>query len=437
MKNLILLLVVVCWAIGMVLIMSEFEVQADNAPSCSTSGSYQQGTRGCSVNTTTRCGTTNCGQITVAQACMVCQTPTNNLNSTLCESSVPSGCTVNVAIHCSEDSATTSFGYTCPNNVEGVSTSISFSCPVACQNCKKSERVDDSSKTCIACPSPQVAFESQSDTWRICHCPSGSEPNAQGNCPSGYYKKNGCCVYLGNIASSGECEEAGGYWNFTSSTCSENPPCVEFCNIDYECPPPTVPDYCVCACVGAPSPILIDVAGNGFDLTDASNGVNFDLNANGMLENLSWTTAGSDDAWLALDRNGNGAVDNGRELFGNYTPQPEPPDGVEKHGFLALASYDMPDKGGNQDGRLDQHDAIFSSLLLWQDTNHNGVSEANELHRLVTLGLASIDLDYKESRRHDEHGNWYRYRAKVRDARDAQLGRWAWDVFLVSSGDIR
>jgi len=49
------------------------------------------------------------------------------------------------------------------------------------------------------------------------------------------------------------------------------------------------------------------------------------------------------------------------------------------------------------------------------------------------LGLKSIELDYKESRRRDEHGNWFRYRAKVKDVRGAQLGRWAWDVFLVTA----
>lgn len=189
-------------------------------------------------------------------------------------------------------------------------------------------------------------------------------------------------------------------------------------------------NYATCRCDGTinKSPIIIDVKGDGFDLTDAAGGVNFDLDADGVPERIAWTAPGSDDAFLFIDRNEDGKANNGTELFGDVAPQIHAP---FPNGFAALALYELATLGGNGDGRIDAFDAAYAEMRLWRDANHNGVSEPSELHTLPEMKVESISLDYSESGRRDKFGNAFRYRAKVNGPGATDTGRWAYDVFLV------
>lgn len=180
------------------------------------------------------------------------------------------------------------------------------------------------------------------------------------------------------------------------------------------------------ACYCVDCPIFIDTAGDGIELVSPEMGVPFDLNRDGTAEQLSWTKPGSDDGLLVLDRDQNGIIDNGRELFGNRFFDTAPEGSAD--GYSALRIFDVAANGGNGDGIISALDSIFSALRVWLDSNHDGIAQTGELTPLGVMGIESIELYHLESRRTDEFGNIFRYRSKVHFSNHKQ--KYSYDVFL-------
>ena len=168
-------------------------------------------------------------------------------------------------------------------------------------------------------------------------------------------------------------------------------------------------------CYPQNSPIIVDVNRNGYHLTNAADGVLFDLDADGTPELVAWTRIDSDDAFLAMDRNGNGRIDDGTELFGNHTPaSPLHPGLTTANGFEALAFLGSPWYGASlPDEQMDSRDAAYSRLMLWRDVNHNGLSEPGELTPVTDSGIAMISTRYTDHRRIDRFGNEFRQKGRL------------------------
>lgn len=155
---------------------------------------------------------------------------------------------------------------------------------------------------------------------------------------------------------------------------------------------------------GACSPIVIDTGGNGVTLGAPGVGVYFDMDNNGRLNHLQWVRPGGDEAFLALDRNGNSVVDNGGELFGVGTPLLLEGSNAP-NGFVGLAQYDSPALGGNDDGYITSADAIWPLLRLWRDRNADGISTADEMFTPARFGILAFDTIPRFNKRYDAAGN--------------------------------
>jgi hypothetical protein len=181
-------------------------------------------------------------------------------------------------------------------------------------------------------------------------------------------------------------------------------------------------------CTGT-SPILIDLDRNSFHLSAGP--IFFDIDDDGEDEQVAWTRSDQMDAFLCLDRNGNGTIDDGSELFGDATRM----DAGHRatHGYIALAEFDEG-LGGNFDGKLTPEDLLFEDFCVWLDENQNGFSEAWELQSLEQAGVLAIDLEFRTSGRKDQWGNELRYEgwAWIVDAQGKRKRTKTTDVFFAS-----
>lgn len=191
-------------------------------------------------------------------------------------------------------------------------------------------------------------------------------------------------------------------------------------------PPPDPPSNCSADWVGGCSPIVIHFGRGYYRLTGTESAVLFDIAATGNPIRIGWTAPGADEAFLCLDRNHNGMIDSGAELFGNATPLKN---GLRAgNGFIALAEYD-----DNGDGVIDARDPIWSHFLLWRDLNHDGASQPDELQPIVGSGVTAIGLDYRWTGRRDAFGNLFKYRSTVwmTNHGGKDTARPVYDIFFV------
>ena len=130
-------------------------------------------------------------------------------------------------------------------------------------------------------------------------------------------------------------------------------------------------------------PLALDLDGDGIETRGADGTVLFDHNGDGMRTGTGWVR--SDDGLLVLDRNGNGTIDTGAELFGADTVKT---DGTQaSDGFDALSDLDS-----NNDKVFDAEDTRFADVRIWRDLNQDGISQSNELSTLAAANIRSIDL---------------------------------------------
>ena len=181
-------------------------------------------------------------------------------------------------------------------------------------------------------------------------------------------------------------------------------------------------------------PIVLDISGLGITTKSVADGVYYDMDNNGFLEKTGWVDAKS--GILVLDKNNDGKIETGNELFGDRTILADGK--TASSGFEALATLDS-----NHDGVIDAKDKLFSQLRIWVDRNGDGISDKDELVTLAQAGIKSLNLKHKEINQLDANGNtiarvgsFTRTNGKVADMKEYLLARSTSDVKMVNSVKI-
>lgn len=186
------------------------------------------------------------------------------------------------------------------------------------------------------------------------------------------------------------------------------------------CPTPPPPTACTGSTCGN-SPIIVPIEnGNHVKLSSVEQGVPFDINGDGVLEVVAWPEEPESVGFLAMDRDGNGLITSGKELFGDSTVEGAPT------GFHALIT--LPSEPHHSSLKLGR-DAGFDSLLLWFDTNRDGVGQGDEL-RPASEYITEISLNAVMIGKKDQHGNEFKYQGWMRLAEKPEEKRPVYDVFL-------
>lgn len=150
--------------------------------------------------------------------------------------------------------------------------------------------------------------------------------------------------------------------------------------------------------------LLLDLDGDGLYLGDSGYPVSFDVDGDGVLEETAWTASDKNEAFLWIDANGDGRVNDGGELIGS----PAGGDPALHSASVGLVALDQPDAGGNGDGRLTTVDAGWRDLGLWIDRDHDGRSSPSELTSLEEAGVVAIRLIFTGTLWLDGSGNLIR-----------------------------